>query len=129
MMRRLNALEVLHKGGQRAVDEFMSSSLTGMEKLSLSPRPFRRPRGRRTTSMVQLGSGTVEAAAATVVAAAVAADPLQVAAKAMEAIRIPEGRIRLKYNAKSASVLGIRRRTARAKVRDEIVVGEKGVNY
>jgi uncharacterized membrane protein YgcG len=33
MMRRLNALEVLHKGGQRAVDEFMSSSLTGMEKL------------------------------------------------------------------------------------------------
>jgi uncharacterized membrane protein YgcG len=33
MMRRLNALEVFHKGGQRAVDEFMSSSLTGMEKL------------------------------------------------------------------------------------------------
>jgi uncharacterized membrane protein YgcG len=33
MMRRLNALEVLHKGGQKAVDEFMSSSLTGMEKL------------------------------------------------------------------------------------------------
>jgi hypothetical protein len=33
MMRRLNALEVLHKGGQRAVDEFRSSSLTGMEKL------------------------------------------------------------------------------------------------
>jgi uncharacterized membrane protein YgcG len=33
MMQRLNALEVLHKGGQRAVDEFMSSSLTGMEKL------------------------------------------------------------------------------------------------
>jgi hypothetical protein len=33
MIQRLNALEVLHKGGQRAVDEFMSSSLTGMEKL------------------------------------------------------------------------------------------------
>jgi hypothetical protein len=33
MMRRLNGLEVLHKGGQRVVDEFMSSSLTGMEKL------------------------------------------------------------------------------------------------
>jgi hypothetical protein len=28
MMRRLNGLEVLHKGGQRAVDEFMSSFLT-----------------------------------------------------------------------------------------------------
>jgi uncharacterized membrane protein YgcG len=36
MMRRLNALEVLYKGGQRAVDEFTSSSLTGMEKLKAS---------------------------------------------------------------------------------------------
>jgi hypothetical protein len=33
MMRRLNSLEVLYKGGQKAVDEFTSSSLTGMEKL------------------------------------------------------------------------------------------------
>jgi uncharacterized membrane protein YgcG len=33
MMRRLNALEVLYKGRQKAVEEFTSSSLTGMEKL------------------------------------------------------------------------------------------------
>jgi hypothetical protein len=33
MIRRLNALDVLFKGGQQAVDEFMSSTLTGMEKL------------------------------------------------------------------------------------------------
>jgi hypothetical protein len=33
MMRRLKALEVLYKGGQKAVDEFTSSSLTGKEKL------------------------------------------------------------------------------------------------
>jgi hypothetical protein len=32
MFRRLNALEMLHKGGQRAVDEFMSSGLHGLEK-------------------------------------------------------------------------------------------------
>jgi hypothetical protein len=32
MIRRLHALEVLHKGGQRAVDAFMSGTLTGMEK-------------------------------------------------------------------------------------------------
>jgi hypothetical protein len=32
MIRRLQALEVLHKGGQRAVDAFMSGTLTGMEK-------------------------------------------------------------------------------------------------
>jgi hypothetical protein len=32
MFRRLNALEMLHKGGQRAVDEFMSSGLVGLEK-------------------------------------------------------------------------------------------------
>jgi hypothetical protein len=114
MIQRLNALEVLHKGGQRAVDEFMSSSLTGMEKLKSAPS--QRPRGRQTTSMVQLGRGTVEMAA-------VAADLLQAAARAMEAIRIPEGRVRLEYNVKSASVSGIRRRIARAKVCNEIAVG------
>jgi hypothetical protein len=32
MFRRLNALEMLHKEGQRAVDEFMSSGLHGLEK-------------------------------------------------------------------------------------------------
>jgi hypothetical protein len=32
MFRRLNALEMLHKGGQRAVDEFMSYGLHGLEK-------------------------------------------------------------------------------------------------
>jgi hypothetical protein len=32
MFRQLNALEMLHKGGQRAVDEFMSSGLHGLEK-------------------------------------------------------------------------------------------------
>jgi hypothetical protein len=32
MFCRLNALEMLHKGGQRAVDEFMSSGLVGLEK-------------------------------------------------------------------------------------------------
>jgi hypothetical protein len=32
MMRRLNALDVFYKGGQRAVDEFMKSSLTGIER-------------------------------------------------------------------------------------------------
>jgi hypothetical protein len=32
MLRHLNALEVLHKGGQRAVDAFMSGTLTGVEK-------------------------------------------------------------------------------------------------
>jgi hypothetical protein len=32
IFRRLNALEMLHKGGQRAVDEFMSSGLHGLEK-------------------------------------------------------------------------------------------------
>jgi hypothetical protein len=32
MFRRLNALEMLHKGGQRAVDEFMSSGLHDLEK-------------------------------------------------------------------------------------------------
>jgi hypothetical protein len=32
MFRRLKALEMLHKGGQSAVDEFMSSGLQGLEK-------------------------------------------------------------------------------------------------
>jgi hypothetical protein len=32
MFCRFNALEMLHKGGQRAVDEFMSSGLVGLEK-------------------------------------------------------------------------------------------------
>jgi hypothetical protein len=32
MMRRLNALDVFYKGGQRAVDEFMKSSLTGIKR-------------------------------------------------------------------------------------------------
>jgi hypothetical protein len=32
MWRRLNALEVFYKGGQRAVDEFNKSTLTGIEK-------------------------------------------------------------------------------------------------
>jgi hypothetical protein len=32
MMRRLNALDVFYKGGQRAVDKFMKSSLTGIER-------------------------------------------------------------------------------------------------
>jgi hypothetical protein len=32
MFRQLNALEMLHKGGQRAVDEFLSSGLHGLEK-------------------------------------------------------------------------------------------------
>jgi uncharacterized membrane protein YgcG len=32
MMRRLDALDVLHKGGQKAVDEFMGMTLTGMER-------------------------------------------------------------------------------------------------
>jgi hypothetical protein len=32
MFRRLNALEMLHKGGQRAVDEFTASWLHGLEK-------------------------------------------------------------------------------------------------
>jgi hypothetical protein len=36
MTRRLNALEVLFKGGQKAVDEFMSSTMTGIEKLKSS---------------------------------------------------------------------------------------------
>jgi hypothetical protein len=33
LQHHLNALEVLFKGGQRAVDEFMSRSLMGMDKL------------------------------------------------------------------------------------------------
>jgi hypothetical protein len=32
MMRRLNALDVFYKEGQRAVDKFMKSSLTGIER-------------------------------------------------------------------------------------------------
>jgi hypothetical protein len=32
MFRRLNASEMLHKGGQRAVDEFTASGLHGLEK-------------------------------------------------------------------------------------------------
>jgi hypothetical protein len=32
MLRRLNALEVLYKGGLRAVDNFNYSTLTGMER-------------------------------------------------------------------------------------------------
>jgi hypothetical protein len=32
MFRQLNALQMLHKGGQGAVDEFMSSGLHGLEK-------------------------------------------------------------------------------------------------
>jgi uncharacterized membrane protein YgcG len=32
MMRRLNALDVFYKGGQGAVDEFMKTSLTGIER-------------------------------------------------------------------------------------------------
>jgi hypothetical protein len=32
MFRRLNALEMLYKGGQRAVDEFNASGLVGLEK-------------------------------------------------------------------------------------------------
>jgi hypothetical protein len=32
MFRRLNALEMLHKGGQRAVNEFTASGLHGWEK-------------------------------------------------------------------------------------------------
>jgi hypothetical protein len=67
--------------------------------------------------MVLLGSGTVKAAAA------VAADPRQAAARAMEAIRIPGGHVRLEYNATNANVSGIRRRIGRAKVCNEIAVG------
>jgi hypothetical protein len=37
MFRRLNTLEMLHKGGQRAVDEFMSSGLHGLEKRKANP--------------------------------------------------------------------------------------------
>jgi hypothetical protein len=33
MIRCLNALDVLFKDGQKVMDEFMSSTLTGMEKL------------------------------------------------------------------------------------------------
>lgn len=32
MFRRLNSLEMLYKGGQRAVDKFMVSGLVGLEK-------------------------------------------------------------------------------------------------
>jgi hypothetical protein len=32
MLRRLDALDVLHKGGQKAVDKFMGMTLTGMER-------------------------------------------------------------------------------------------------
>jgi hypothetical protein len=32
MFRRLNGLEMLHKGGQRAVDKFTASGLHGLEK-------------------------------------------------------------------------------------------------
>jgi hypothetical protein len=56
-------------------------------------------------------------------AAAVAADPRQAGARTTEAIRIPEGCVRLEFNARNASVLVIRRRTARAKVCNVIVVG------
>jgi hypothetical protein len=64
------------------------------------------------------------AAAAVGVAAA-----LQAEVKATGAIRIPEARAQLEYNAENASVLGIRLRIARAKVCNEIAVGEKGVHY
>jgi hypothetical protein len=33
MTRRLDALEVFHKGGQKAADKFLVSTLTGMDKL------------------------------------------------------------------------------------------------
>jgi hypothetical protein len=36
MTRRLNALEVLFKGGQKAVVMFMSSTMTGIEKIKSS---------------------------------------------------------------------------------------------
>jgi hypothetical protein len=36
MFRRLNALEMLRKGGQQAVDKFMSSGLHGLEKRKAS---------------------------------------------------------------------------------------------
>jgi hypothetical protein len=39
MFCRLNALEMLHKGGQRAVDEFMSSELVGLEKRKANAVP------------------------------------------------------------------------------------------
>jgi hypothetical protein len=61
--------------------------------------------------------------AAAVAAVGAAADPRQAAARTTEAIRIPEGRVRLEFNARNANVSGIRRRTARAKVRNVIVVG------
>jgi hypothetical protein len=32
MLRRLDALDVLHKGGQKALDKFMGMTLTGMER-------------------------------------------------------------------------------------------------
>jgi hypothetical protein len=129
MIRRLNALEVLHKGGQRAVDEFMSSSLTGMEKLKSaaiskakrSSDNFNGPARKRN----RRGGGR----------------------------RRPRWgwqrwrRIRFRRRPKpwrqsefrrSASIwntmqkvqaFSLRRRTARAKVCNEIFVGEKGVHY
>jgi hypothetical protein len=59
IMRRLNALDVFYKGGQCAVDEFMKSSLTGIERSkanalykakSTQPQgnPNNRKRGRRS---------------------------------------------------------------------------------
>jgi hypothetical protein len=87
---------------------------------SLSPQPILWPRGRQTTSTVLPRSGTVEVMAAAAVGVAAA---LQAEVKATGAIRIPEARAQLEYNAENASVLGIRLRIARAKVRNEIAVG------
>jgi hypothetical protein len=46
MSRRLNALEMLHKGGQRAIDEFTASGAASTAWRSEKQTHCRRPRGR-----------------------------------------------------------------------------------
>jgi hypothetical protein len=61
MLRRLNALEVLYKGGQRAVDEFNNSTLTGMERkkanaISKAKKSFD-PNGQKGPKQTRRGGG------------------------------------------------------------------------
>jgi hypothetical protein len=54
MMRRLNALDVFYKGGQRAVEEFMKLSLTGIER-SKANAPYKARSSQPTTGPSRKG--------------------------------------------------------------------------
>jgi hypothetical protein len=103
------------------VDEFMSSSLTGMEKLTSaaiskakrSSENFNGPARKRNRKGGGGGGGCGGGGGRSASGGG----------QSHGGNQNSKGRIRLEYNATNANVSGIRRRIARAKVHNEIAVG------